>query len=102
MNIRPRLECRKSRWIYPALVGCLAVGIIFVGVALASQSVRTAVRPTSGADAVAHASDRWLERSHVSSERSSPEPTVLSRSRPVTLDIKAIGVHSVLNEVGLN
>lgn len=78
-------------------------GTTLVVVAMASQE--HALQPPAAAGSLLPTSARWslgpLPSGHSRSLTSAAEP-VLSRSKPVALDIPSIGVHSSLLSLGLN
>lgn len=95
-----------------AAVVCIVGGVGLIGVSIASQ--RRAPQPppaaaggsgTALAGAV-EASESWL-RTNIPATRPSKNPSskvigpTLPRSKPVTLDIPSIGVHSVVQYLGL-
>jgi len=94
-----RREARGGRVIFPALVGCLIAGVVFVGIAFASQHQVRAPISATGPDAMLRSADGLVgEPIHT------PDPAMaeaLSRSVPVTLEIPTIDVRSNLQSLGL-
>lgn len=90
-----------SRFFLPALVGILVAGMSFVGIALASQ-LRAPGSSTEPSDAVIEAAQLWLDAATPNDDPSPVATKSLDASKPVSLDIGAIDVHSGLNEVGLD
>lgn len=91
--------------IDPLLVGSLVVGLIFVGIALASQRRTPAVASVRGATSNLPESQEWPDdpSEELTSPGSAVRPAqVLPEAAPVSLDIEEIGVHSRLHDLGLD
>lgn len=99
--MRRRSGSSGGRFILPVLVGALVAGMTFVGLALASQ--RSAPQLSDRAsDVVVEASELGFDASTHQDDPPHAAPKSLPASKPVSLDIGAIDVHSDLNEVGLD
>lgn len=86
--------------IFPALVGCLVVGVALTGIALTSQRRLHAPISTAGPDAMLRAADGLLAK--LAPTHDLPPPEVMAGSVPVTLEIPAIDVRSDLQPLGLD
>lgn len=74
----------------------LVCGVALIGVAIASQ--RTPAAPPASVDTAVEAEATPVATN--ASPAQKPLPATLPRSRPVSMDIPAIDVHSVVREVG--
>lgn len=111
---RPKTVARLGPILMAAALVLSGLGIGLVGVAVASQRRVPEPPTTSSAPTVATVRDTWgweaslrpgvavRPPAELSSVRPSPVATelLLDRSRPVSLAIPAIDVHSVVNDVG--
>lgn len=77
-----------------AAVLFIVIGVGLIGMSIASQ--RRAPQPSAGSESRLRPTTRPAE--HPSSKAMGP---ILARSRPVTLDIPSIGVHTVVQDLGL-
>lgn len=105
MRKHNRDEGRRGRMIDPLLVGSLVVGLIFVGIALASQRRTPAVASVGRATSTLPESQEWPDdpSEDLVSPASADRPAhVLPKAAPVSLDIEEIGVHSRLHDLGLD
>lgn len=88
----------NRRGLITALAGlAFAVcGVTLIGVAIASQRTPPEPPPPAHHSVAAPTTPEPIQRRVAKKE----EPTTLPRSKPVSLDIPAIDVHSVLRDVG--
>lgn len=106
---------RRGRMINPLLAGSLVVGVSFVAIALTSQRTPPAVASIARSTSSLPVSEVWPEApaqdlggvsprlGSAGAPMSTGTPAkVLPAAAPVFLDVKAIGVHSRLHDLGLD